>query len=28
MLHTVSVDTESFDARADLPEAWAGLREA
>ncbi|MGF6179862.1 uncharacterized UPF0160 family protein [Massilia sp. UYP32] len=28
MLHTVSVDTESFDARADLPAAWAGLREA
>jgi len=28
ILHTVSVDTESFDARADLPEAWAGLREA
>jgi len=28
MLHTVSVDTESFDARADLPQAWAGLREA
>jgi len=27
ILHTVSVDTESFDARADLPEAWAGLRE-
>ena len=28
ILHTVSVDTESFDARADLPESWAGLREA
>ena len=28
ILHTVSVDTESFDARADLPAAWAGLREA
>ncbi|MBD8541898.1 MAG: MYG1 family protein [Massilia sp.] len=28
ILHTVSVDTESFDARADLPETWAGLREA
>lgn len=28
MLHTVSVSTESFEARADLPEAWAGLRDA
>lgn len=28
MLHTVSVSTESFQARADLPEAWAGLRDA
>ncbi|MCU6500539.1 MYG1 family protein [Rugamonas sp. A1-17] len=28
MLHTVSVSAESFDARADLPEAWAGLRDA
>lgn len=28
MLHTVSVDAESFDARADLPLAWAGLRDA
>lgn len=28
ILHTVSVDTESFDARADLPASWAGLREA
>ncbi|MES2163895.1 MAG: MYG1 family protein [Pseudomonadota bacterium] len=28
MLHTVSVSPESFDARADLPEAWAGLRDA
>ena len=28
ILHTVSVDAESFDARADLPAAWAGLREA
>ena len=28
LLHTVPVSTESFDARADLPEAWAGLRDA
>lgn len=28
MLHTVSVDADSFDARADLPAAWAGLRDA
>ncbi|KQV44929.1 MULTISPECIES: MYG1 family protein [unclassified Duganella] len=28
MLHTVPVSTESFDARADLPQAWAGLRDA
>ena len=28
MIHTVSVSTENFDARADLPEAWAGLRDA
>lgn len=28
ILHTVPVDTESFDARADLPASWAGLREA
>jgi len=28
LLHTVPVDAESFDARADLPEAWAGLRDA
>ena len=28
MLHTVSVSTESFDARADLPAPWAGLRDA
>jgi uncharacterized UPF0160 family protein len=28
MLHTVSVSAESFEARADLPEAWAGLRGA
>ncbi|MQA23369.1 MYG1 family protein [Rugamonas rivuli] len=28
MLHTVSVSAESFEARADLPEAWAGLRDA
>jgi uncharacterized UPF0160 family protein len=27
-LHTVSVSPDSFDARADLPEAWAGLRDA
>jgi uncharacterized UPF0160 family protein len=28
MIHTVPVSPESFDARADLPEAWAGLRDA
>jgi uncharacterized UPF0160 family protein len=28
MIHTVPVSTENFDARADLPEAWAGLRDA
>ena len=28
LLHTVPVSPESFDARADLPEAWAGLRDA
>lgn len=28
MLHTVPVSPESFDARADLPEPWAGLRDA
>jgi uncharacterized UPF0160 family protein len=28
MLHTVSISTESFKARADLPAAWAGLRDA
>ncbi|NML63379.1 MYG1 family protein [Massilia sp. RP-1-19] len=28
MLHTVSVSPESFTARADLPAAWAGLRDA
>lgn len=28
MLHTVPVSPESFDARADLPAAWAGLRDA
>jgi uncharacterized UPF0160 family protein len=28
MLHTVPVSAESFQARADLPEAWAGLRDA
>jgi uncharacterized UPF0160 family protein len=28
MLHTVPVSPESFEARADLPEAWAGLRDA
>lgn len=27
MLHTVPASTESFKARADLPEAWAGLRD-
>ena len=28
MLHTVPVSPESFKARADLPESWAGLRDA
>jgi uncharacterized UPF0160 family protein len=28
MLHTVPASADSFDARADLPEAWAGLRDA
>jgi uncharacterized UPF0160 family protein len=28
MLHTVPVSAESFKARADLPEPWAGLRDA
>ena len=28
MIHTVSVSADSFAARADLPEAWAGLRDA
>jgi uncharacterized UPF0160 family protein len=28
LLHTVPINTESFKARADLPEAWAGLRDA
>jgi uncharacterized UPF0160 family protein len=28
MLHTVSANPEDFTARADLPEAWAGLRDA
>jgi uncharacterized UPF0160 family protein len=28
MIHTVPMNTETFDARADLPEAWAGLRDA
>ena len=28
MLHTVSVSPESFEARADLPAPWAGLRDA
>jgi uncharacterized UPF0160 family protein len=28
MLHTVPVNPENFKARADLPEAWAGLRDA
>ena len=27
MIHTVSVSPDSFAARADLPEAWAGLRD-
>lgn len=28
VLHTVPVSAESFKARADLPESWAGLRDA
>jgi uncharacterized UPF0160 family protein len=28
MLHTVPISAESFKARADLPEPWAGLRDA
>ncbi|MES2018523.1 MAG: MYG1 family protein [Pseudomonadota bacterium] len=28
MIHTVAVSPDSFKARADLPEAWAGLRDA
>jgi uncharacterized UPF0160 family protein len=28
MIHTVPVSAESFDARADLPAAWGGLRDA
>jgi uncharacterized UPF0160 family protein len=28
MLHTVPATTDTFDARADLPECWAGLRDA
>jgi uncharacterized UPF0160 family protein len=28
MIHTVPVSPDNFDARADLPEAWAGLRDA
>lgn len=28
MLHTVSANPDDFTARADLPEAWAGLRDA
>lgn len=28
MLHTIPVSPENFTARADLPEAWAGLRDA
>jgi uncharacterized UPF0160 family protein len=28
MLHTVPANPETFDARADLPAAWAGLRDA
>jgi uncharacterized UPF0160 family protein len=28
MLHTVPISAESFKARADLPESWAGLRDA
>ncbi|MFC0253967.1 MYG1 family protein [Massilia consociata] len=28
MLHTVPATTDTFEARADLPESWAGLRDA
>ena len=28
MIHAVPVSADSFDARADLPETWAGLRDA
>jgi uncharacterized UPF0160 family protein len=28
MIHAVPVSAESFDARADLPASWAGLRDA
>jgi uncharacterized UPF0160 family protein len=28
MIHAVPVSPDSFEARADLPEAWAGLRDA
>lgn len=28
LIHTVSVSPDSFEARADLPRAWAGLRDA
>ncbi len=28
MIHTIPVSTDSFAARADLPEPWAGLRDA
>jgi uncharacterized UPF0160 family protein len=28
MLHTIPISAESFKARADLPQAWAGLRDA
>ncbi|OON63491.1 metal-dependent hydrolase [Massilia sp. KIM] len=28
MIHTVGVSPDSFEARADLPQAWAGLRDA
>jgi uncharacterized UPF0160 family protein len=28
MIHTVPVSPETFEARADLPAAWAGLRDA
>ncbi len=28
MIHAIPISSESFDARADLPEEWAGLRDA